>query len=826
MLENDQGGTSMKRTIMWLVAFVLILSFALPNVQVAKAVETTDVDLNAAQVLTDGQTLEQQFTEVGQSWFTYTPTAKDIKQHSHVKLTLKSDYILNITVYSSAEKAKDNKPFDQYIASSVDGKAIIQFPYAWEGPYYIKVEYDGLADTIAPPVDEEGNPVIAVNYSLTATPVTLAPSTELETSTYCPVEMSVQSNVGASKILKDIRAFRDGILSKTEEGRNLSTLYYKAAPFLAAKILTDSSLKKDVYKHLVTIQPLVADMNKNGASSTRVISKSEAEAITALYNITFDNVPAAIQQKLEKAATTIGLKDNLAGELVTEVVSKATGDVTKKGTKNQYIVKLKEGASLNAFKQAVNGHPTASTLSVSNQQILDDTYAVELDVQADSTAQLQKQSKKTMAQIEAMPIVDYIEPVTSYNAVATDAQYSYQWSLNNTGSDGMKNADIRNTQLQKLAKATKLSTTTIAVIDTGVDHTLQDLKNVVVTKKGRNYVDRQQDAMDDYGHGTHVAGIIAAQANNGYSMTGINQKTKILPVKVLDASGSGTNEGIALGIKYAVDQGAKIINLSLGGSYSRTLEAALKYAYDKNVAVIAASGNDGAQAISYPGSSRYVISVGATNALDVVSDYSNYGYKLDVVAPGSNIPSLLPNGNVTYLSGTSMAAPHVAAIVGLMKSANSSLKVEQIRNILHETTKNVAFTEKDKTDAASGDYMNLIGGLLGDEPTEEKGKLAPGKDLISGYGRVNGLNALSAAILKANVSKVTVKSTKVSGKALKGTKIVLKQGSKTLGKQTVPASGKFSIKIKKQKVGKKLTLTMTNTKTTAKATMNVFVVKK
>lgn len=816
----------MKRTMMWLVAFVLILSFALPNVQVAKAVETTDVDLKAAQVLTDGQTLEQLFTEVGQNWFTYTPTAADIQKHSHVKLTLKSDYILNVTVYSSAEKAKDNKPFDQYIASSVDGKAIIQFPYAWEGPYYIKVEYDGLADTIAPPVDEEGNPVIAVNYSLTATPVTLAPSTELETSTYCPVEMSVQSNVGASKILKDIRAFRDGILSKTEEGRNLSTLYYKAAPFLAAKILTDSSLKKDVYKHLVTIQPLVADMNKNGASSTRVISKSEAAAITALYNITFDNVPAAIQQKLEKAATTIGLKDNLAGESVTEVVSKATGDVTKKGTKNQYIVKLKEGASLNAFKQAVNGHPTASTLSVSNQQILDDTYAVELDVQADSTAQLQKQSKKTMAQIEAMPIVDYIEPVTTYNAVATDAQYSYQWSLNNTGSDGMKNADIRNTQLQKLAKATKLSTTTIAVIDTGVDHTLQDLKNVVVTKKGRNYVDRQQDAMDDYGHGTHVAGIIAAQANNGYSMTGINQKTKILPVKVLDASGSGTNEGIALGIKYAVDQGAKIINLSLGGSYSRTLEAALKYAYDKNVAVIAASGNDGAQAISYPGSSRYVISVGATNALDVVSDYSNYGYKLDVVAPGSNIPSLLPNGNVTYLSGTSMATPHVAAIVGLMKSANSSLKVEQIRNILHETTKNVAFTEKDNTDAASGDYMNLIGGLLGDEPTEEKGKLAPGKDLISGYGRVNGVNALSAAILKANVSKVTVKSTKVSGKALKGTKIVLKQGSKTLGKQTVPASGKFSIKIKKQKVGKKLTLTMTNTKTTAKATMNVFVVKK
>lgn len=826
MLENDQGGTSMKRTIMWLVTFVLILSFALPNVQVAKAVETTDVDLNAAQVLTDGQTLEQQFTEVGQSWFTYTPTAKDIKQHSHVKLTLKSDYILNITVYSSAETAKDNKPFDQYISSSVDGKAVIQFPYAWEGPYYIKVEYNGMMDTIAPPVDEEGNPIIAVNYSLTATPSTLAPSTQLETSSYCPVEMSVQSNTGAATILKDIRAFRDGILSKTEDGRDLSTLYYKAAPFLAAKILTNSNLKKEVYKHLVTIQPLVADMNQHGASSTRVISKSEAEAITALYNITFNNVPTAIQKKLEKAATAIGLKDNLAGESIAEVVTKATGNVTKKSTTNKYIVKLKAGASFNAFKQAINAHPTASTLAVNNKEILDDTYAVELDLASNATAQANTVAKKTAAQIEAMPIVDYIEPVTTYKAVATDAQYSYQWSLRNTGSDGMKNADIRNAQLQKLAKATKLSKMTIAVIDTGVDNTLEDLKNVVLTNKGRNYVDRQQDTMDDHGHGTHVSGIIAAQADNGYSMTGINQQTKILPVKVLDASGAGTNEGIALGIKYAVDQGAKVINLSLGGSYSRTLEAALKYAYDKNVAVVVASGNDGTQAISYPASSRYAISVGATNALDVVSDYSNYGYKLDVVAPGSNIPSLLPNGNVTYLSGTSMAAPHVAAIVGLMRSANTSLKVEKIRNILHETTKNVAFQQKDNSAATDGDYMNLIGGLFGDDTAVETGTLAPGKDLISGYGRVNGVNALSAAILKADVSKVTVKSTKVTGKALKGTKIVLKQGSKKLGTKTVPANGKFSINIKKQKVGKKLTLTMTNPKTTAKATINVFVVKK
>lgn len=817
----------MKKLVMWLVALVVVVGVILPNVPVAKAIETTDNDLQSAQLLTNGQTVTQQFNEVGQTWYTYKPTVTDIKKHSHVKLTLKSDYILMVTVYSSAEKAKNNEAFGQYTAGSVDGKVIVQFPYAWEGPYYIKVEYNGMMDEKAPQLDEEGNPIVEVPYSLTATPTKLAPATVLEESAACPVEMSVQGNKNASAMLKDIRAFRDGILAKTAEGRELSSLYYKAAPFLVAKMLTNKSFKKEAYQHLLTIQPLVEDMNTNGVNSTRVIIKSEAQAIEALYDMTYNNVPKALQQKLEKASATVGLADNLAGESLTEVVQKATGELTKKGTENKYIVKLKDGVSLQTFKKAVDGQSKAATLSVKNNEILADTYAVELDLAKGSTAQQKSTAKKTTAQIEALPIVDYIEPVTTYHALAADTLYDYQWSLRNTGDEGIKNADIRNAQLQKLAGQTKLSTTKIAVIDTGVDDTLADLKNVVLSSKGRNYVDRQQNTMDDHGHGTHVAGIIAAQANNGYSMRGINQNTKILPVKVLDASGAGSNESIALGIKYAVDQGAKVINLSLGGSYSRTLEAALKYAYDKNVAIIVASGNDGAQAISYPASSRYAISVGATNALDVVSDYSNYGYKLDVVAPGSNIPSLVPNGNVTYMSGTSMAAPHVAAIVGLMKSANSSLKVEKIRNLLHETTKNVTFTQKDQnTTDADMDYLNLIGSLFGGEEEPESGTLAPGKDLVSGYGRVNGVNAFSAAVLKADISKVTIKSTKVSGKALKGTKVVVKKGSKTIGKKTVPANGKFSIKMPKQKVGKKLTITMTNSKTTAKATMNVFVVKK
>ncbi len=127
----------------------------------------------------------------------------------------------------------------------------------------------------------------------------------------------------------------------------------------------------------------------------------------------------------------------------------------------------------------------------------------------------------------------------------------------------------------------KLNDTLIAVVDTGVDSTLADLKGKVRTDLGRNFVGRNNNAMDDQGHGTHVAGIIAAQSDNGYSMTGLNAKAKIIPVKVLDSTGAGDTEQIALGIKYAADKGAKVINLSLGGGYSRVIEFALKYALTK-----------------------------------------------------------------------------------------------------------------------------------------------------------------------------------------------------------------------------------------------------
>ncbi|MDY0395069.1 S8 family peptidase [Virgibacillus halophilus] len=321
-----------------------------------------------------------------------------------------------------------------------------------------------------------------------------------------------------------------------------------------------------------------------------------------------------------------------------------------------------------------------------------------------------------------------------------------------------KGADVKQESLQKLLKGQKLPKTLIAITDTGVDSSLADLKGKVRTDLGKNFVANNNDASDDEGHGTHVSAIIAANAGNGYSMAGVNQSAEILPVKVLDAYGEGETEQIALGIIYAVNKGAKVINLSLGGPYSRTIEHAMKYAANKNVTIVAASGNDGSEEIDYPASSRYAIAVGATNKLDITSDYSNFGKELALVAPGSDIPSLLPNGNVTYMSGTSMAAPHVTAVAGMLLAKDRKLKPAQIKHLLTNTADDIAMEEQDNK------YLECYNDDYEIVPCSQQ----PGYDYASGWGRLNAFSAVSALDLRMNVSKLKDNMISLTGSAKKG----------------------------------------------------------
>lgn len=209
----------------------------------------------------------------------------------------------------------------------------------------------------------------------------------------------------------------------------------------------------------------------------------------------------------------------------------------------------------------------------------------------------------------------------------------------------------------------------VAVIDTGVRLSHPDLKDNIAG--GYNVLNPSQPPLDAQGHGTHVAGIIAA-SNNNFGVVGVAPNAKILAVKALDDTGYATNSQIAEAILWAAENGAQVINLSVGtASSSITLKRAVEYAFTKNITIVASSGNDGKKGISYPAAYDNVISVGSSNFIDARSWFSNYGNKLDYVLPGERILSTYTYPEYVFQDGTSMAAPHAAGLAALAIEAGA-----------------------------------------------------------------------------------------------------------------------------------------------------------
>jgi thermitase len=209
----------------------------------------------------------------------------------------------------------------------------------------------------------------------------------------------------------------------------------------------------------------------------------------------------------------------------------------------------------------------------------------------------------------------------------------------------------------------------IAVLDTGIDKGHEDLAGKVIAEV--NFTD-SPTTDDIYGHGTHVAGIIAAAANNGVGIAGMAYDCRLLNVKVADDYGIFHSSVAAKGIRWAVEHGAKVINMSLVSTEpSRDLEEAINYAWSKGVVVVAAAGNCIGAKVTYPAYYSNCIAVAATDSNDCVASWSSQGDWVDVAAPGVDIYSTLPGSQYGSKSGTSMAAAHVSGLAGLLVALRS-----------------------------------------------------------------------------------------------------------------------------------------------------------
>ncbi|WIV17218.1 S8 family peptidase [Paenibacillus polygoni] len=207
----------------------------------------------------------------------------------------------------------------------------------------------------------------------------------------------------------------------------------------------------------------------------------------------------------------------------------------------------------------------------------------------------------------------------------------------------------------------------IAIVDTGVQSDHPELAGKLLP--GYDYVDWDPNTSDGNGHGTHVAGIAAAATNNGVGIAGMAPFASIIPIRSLDNNGNGLLSSVANGIVFAANNGAHVVNLSLGSLANDSfLQAAVQYAWDRGAVVIASAGNSNSTIPVYPASLPGVVSVASTNSSDVKSTFSNYGTWVDVAAPGEQILSTYTGTSYAYLSGTSMAAPHVSGLAALLAS--------------------------------------------------------------------------------------------------------------------------------------------------------------
>ncbi len=351
------------------------------------------------------------------------------------------------------------------------------------------------------------------------------------------------------------------------------------------------------------------------------------------------------------------------------------------------------------------------------------------------------QEAEALAQLQADPTVLDATPDYPLEATFTPDDPAFAndglWNLNQIGAD----------LAWEFSRGTDV---VVAVVDSGVDASHPDLRDRLVP--GYNFQDDNTDTTDRCGHGTHVAGIVAAAGNNGIGGVGVAFAAKIMPIKVMADDCSGTYSRLMKGILYALDNGADVIVITSGGSYDHQgLHEAVQTARERGVMVVVAAGNRANDAPFYPGSYAESFTVAGTSTDDAMYANSTFGTQIDISAPATHIYStyLTQNGeaNYIYMTGTSMAAPHVAGLAALILAMDPELPLADLEAVITQTADDLGEPGKDVHFGYG--RINAWRAVWAVSPAV--GNLRPGHARIPSMGEL-GLQAMNAAATNVGIS--------------------------------------------------------------------------